>query len=516
MRELMLQLHNPEPRARVFGFKEIYSPFVRDSTATGEVLDQGVGFLRTLFPKARFVFHVRRNLSRAVDSDFWKRDWRAADGSVLPQMPDRSVRLERITNAATRYQQYAREHPDHAFATTLEGLTDPTDAAGEVSNLFRFLDEPLTAKLKKVARSHEPLYDWVEVSHTRLVTIRAPNGTVLGVERRKFPGKRPEKKKKKAKGALKSRKHPKAVEGRRLGRGHAQVTRSATHSCKSQPSLAFDVGFNDGTDTALMLSHAHRVVALEADPALVAKGKRRFKGAIASGQLTIVEGMLNPDEQPGDATPTGNLTFYINKHSSAWSSLRPGVGCRDAAMKYDGVPRPENCKQVEYRPVQCSKVIAEYGAPFLMKLDVEGSEWPCVRALEPLRSSCRPRYLIIEEGPKLDLALLFRLGYDSFKWVRQGGHSGVWGDSSGPFGEFGWDCETGYRWRSAHNVSALVGLLYEGKPFFRNLLDTTRREREAGPPVSEARAREVRARCAGWADLHARQRSARAWQGELF
>ena len=40
VRRLMLQVHNPSPRARVFGFKEIYSPFVRRPTLMGHVFKQ--------------------------------------------------------------------------------------------------------------------------------------------------------------------------------------------------------------------------------------------------------------------------------------------------------------------------------------------------------------------------------------------------------------------------------------------------------------------------------------------
>ena len=178
-RRLVLALHNPAPRARVFGFKEIYSPFVRDPTATGAVLE-GVAFLRLLFPRARFVFHTRRNLSRAADSDFWRRDWSG------PEPPDRATRLARISAAATIYREYARGHADHAFATTLEGLTSREDAHGEVAGLLRFLHEPLTHAIKKVARSNLPLRDWAEEKHTRVVKVRAANGTVLGVERRQY------------------------------------------------------------------------------------------------------------------------------------------------------------------------------------------------------------------------------------------------------------------------------------------------------------------------------------------
>ena len=40
--------------------------------------------------------------------------------------------------------------------------------------------------------------------------------------------------------------------------------------------LAFDLGFNNGDDTALLLLQGFRVVAVEADPQLVAAGRRRF------------------------------------------------------------------------------------------------------------------------------------------------------------------------------------------------------------------------------------------------
>lgn len=62
MRQLMLLLHNPKPRARVFGFKEIYSPFVREVGLVGEVFAQGVEFIRVLFPRAKFIFHCNASL----------------------------------------------------------------------------------------------------------------------------------------------------------------------------------------------------------------------------------------------------------------------------------------------------------------------------------------------------------------------------------------------------------------------------------------------------------------------
>ena len=179
LRELLLLLHNPAPRARVFGFKEIYSPFVRDPSANAEVLAHGVGFMRALFPRARFVFHTRRNLTRAADSDFWRRDWPDATP------PSHAERYARIAGVAARYNAYAQAHPGHAFATTLEGLTDRTNL-GEVEALFRFLGEPLTPRLREVARERLPLVDWVEEKRPRLVTRRGIDGTVRSQEWRRF------------------------------------------------------------------------------------------------------------------------------------------------------------------------------------------------------------------------------------------------------------------------------------------------------------------------------------------
>ena len=109
-RKLVCALHNPEPRARVFGFKEIYSPWIRKPEALDDVFD-GVGFLRSVFPKAKFIFHWRENMTRVADSDFWKMERQRAS----------SVR--RFDYVSARYYEYVQTHTEHAFATTLEGIT---------------------------------------------------------------------------------------------------------------------------------------------------------------------------------------------------------------------------------------------------------------------------------------------------------------------------------------------------------------------------------------------------------
>lgn len=144
---------------RVFGFKEIYSPFVRDLNVLGEVFSQGVDFIRALFPNAKFIFHWRKNLTRSAQSDFWDRE------EYMRHPQERLQHFERVVRS---YSNYTRTHPDHSFASTLEGLTNRTDDT-QLRRLFEFLNEPLTSKLRRIARSHLTLHDWAEERHTRRI-----------------------------------------------------------------------------------------------------------------------------------------------------------------------------------------------------------------------------------------------------------------------------------------------------------------------------------------------------------
>jgi hypothetical protein len=54
--------------------------------------------------------------------------------------------------------------------------------------------------------------------------------------------------------------------------------------------LVYDVGMNNGDDTAYYLSLGFRVVAIDANPELVEQAKSRFANEIASQRLIILGG----------------------------------------------------------------------------------------------------------------------------------------------------------------------------------------------------------------------------------
>ena len=108
-RRLVLAVLNPDPRTRVFGFKEIFSPWIRRPQMIGEIFES-ISFLRSLFPRAKVLFHWRENLTRVASSDFWRLEKARAES------------VSRFGQIVAAYQDYIRRHRDHAFGTTLEDI----------------------------------------------------------------------------------------------------------------------------------------------------------------------------------------------------------------------------------------------------------------------------------------------------------------------------------------------------------------------------------------------------------
>ena len=79
--------------------------------------------------------------------------------------------------------------------------------------------------------------------------------------------------------------------------------------------LVIDVGTHNGQDSDFYLKLGYRVVAIEANPALVEKLQERFSEEIAQGRMTLVNKAIS--EQPGQ------ITFYVNRRLSEWGTTDP-------------------------------------------------------------------------------------------------------------------------------------------------------------------------------------------------
>ena len=165
-------------------------------------------------------------------------------------------------------------------------------------------------------------------------------------------------------------------------------------------NLIFDVGMNNGDDTAYYLHRGYRVVAVEADPKLCDRARERFQHEIGSGRLSV--------ENVGIAREEGNLQFWISS-KSVWSSFD-----RENATKGRATATPLIIHTLPF-----SALIEKYGKPYYVKVDIEGHDFMC---LEQLTTETAPTFVSIEmsyTGGDEAISRLLELGYDAFKVVRQ-------------------------------------------------------------------------------------------------
>ncbi len=180
--------------------------------------------------------------------------------------------------------------------------------------------------------------------------------------------------------------------------------------------LIFDVGLHTGGDTAYYLSQGYRVLAIEADPQLVARARARFSAEIASGRLTVLHA--------GISETAGAATFWICDRKADWNSFDPRIAGRRGS--------PHHAIEV---PTQTfGEILEEYGTPYYLKIDIEGNDHLCVRALA---GPALPPFVSVEteclgeevyltaEGSAQTLDLLHQAGYRRFKLIFQRDFSAI-------------------------------------------------------------------------------------------
>jgi FkbM family methyltransferase len=166
------------------------------------------------------------------------------------------------------------------------------------------------------------------------------------------------------------------------------------------PELVFDVGMNNGDDTAYYLFRGLNVVAVEADPTLCMAARQRFAAAVSNGRLII--------ENVGIAAQEGELQFWVSDWS-VWSSFS-----RENATKGNAHATP-----IAVRTIRFSQLLEQHGTPCFLKIDIEGNDRMCLQDLSDFE---RPPFLSIEmsyDDGGIDIDLLSELGYRAFKCIRQ-------------------------------------------------------------------------------------------------
>jgi len=167
-----------------------------------------------------------------------------------------------------------------------------------------------------------------------------------------------------------------------------------------QNDLVYDVGMNDGSDTGYYLNQGFRVVAIDADPAMIENGRQKFAREVAEERLTLLN--------VGVSSERGTATFWICEDKAEWNSF-------DRARASHG-GRPHH--SVEIPTIPFGEVLEQYGVPYFLKIDIEGHDHYCVADLQggPIPTFLSTEVQAVPDG---GLGLLEQVGYQRFKLIRQ-------------------------------------------------------------------------------------------------
>ena len=173
--------------------------------------------------------------------------------------------------------------------------------------------------------------------------------------------------------------------------------------------LIYDVGLFDGGDMAYYLFRGYNVVAIDANPLMIENARVRFAKEIEARRLTLLN--VGIAEKPGVAT-------FWTSGMPEWSSFNKAIASRNGTA----------CQGVSVPMVPFSELLATYGVPYYLKIDIEGNDQLCVDALSP---ATIPRFISVEaecidddtmlsdEEAVAMLKILRDVGYVKFKLVDQ-------------------------------------------------------------------------------------------------
>ncbi len=168
--------------------------------------------------------------------------------------------------------------------------------------------------------------------------------------------------------------------------------------------LIFDIGANDGADTGYYLKKGFRVVAVEAIHELAESIKLIYEQAMCDGRLFVENYVVS-------SISGGNVKFVVNKSWTEWSSAQ-------GAKKFDN----HIIEEVILPTITVADLIKKYGAPYYVKIDIEGGELDAVKSLLEIDYDMLPEYISFEVNSKVFdvLEILWNIGYREFQLVRQG------------------------------------------------------------------------------------------------
>jgi FkbM family methyltransferase len=174
-----------------------------------------------------------------------------------------------------------------------------------------------------------------------------------------------------------------------------------------QKDLIIDVGMHTGQDTEFYIAKGFRVTAIEANPELADKAEQRLAKYLADGRLRIYKVAV--------AEHAGTVKFWMNDQKDDW-------GTTSEEFLQRNLKQGTTSHEITVESRRFQDILDECGTPYYLKIDIEGSDILCLKALQGRE---RPEYVSFEaEMDSMDrvfdqLSILWSLGYRRFKILNQ-------------------------------------------------------------------------------------------------
>jgi FkbM family methyltransferase len=165
------------------------------------------------------------------------------------------------------------------------------------------------------------------------------------------------------------------------------------------PLVIYDVGSNKGDNLPYYFLKAHKVVAVEANPALVRQIKAKYKSEIDKGLLVVEDCVVTAERGAKE------VDFYIHNFSDVHSQLPPPTESQAGMFQ-----------RVTLHSKNIVDIIRDHGAPHYIKIDIEHYDSILLREL--FENRVFPSYISAEfHSADVFLQLASVGGYKAFKLV---------------------------------------------------------------------------------------------------
>jgi FkbM family methyltransferase len=159
-----------------------------------------------------------------------------------------------------------------------------------------------------------------------------------------------------------------------------------------------DVGMHDGTDSEYYARRGFRVLAFDANPELAEAGQRKFQ------KLGLPVEVRN---RAISNTSSEEVTFFVNRHEKAWSSLNKDLGSRGSGSD-----------EIQVKTADLGQeLLAIADRIHMLKIDIEGYDLIALKQLDA--AGVRPKYCSVENGGISFLEVFLQMGYRRFKLANQ-------------------------------------------------------------------------------------------------